>query len=111
MDAQTIPKLLNLIVNTQSRIHSSIIQNEENNRNKIIQLQSDYLTITNDFSNSYYTITKNNKPAKDIDNKITQYLAEIKHSYTNIDITTVDGYILAFTNFFDDLNKFASSIN
>lgn len=98
--------ILDIINDTKKKIHPSIIKDVDGVLNKILQLQSDYLTITNDFSNSYYDITKFNKPSNDIDEQITQYLDEIRHNYTNKDISTVEEYIYELKGFHDKLVEF-----
>lgn len=111
MDPFIIPKLLELITDTQVKTHQCIVHKENDEFKKILQLQSGYLTITNDFSNSYHKITLTDKLPNEIDKQITQYLIEIKHNYTNKDISTIDGYIVELTKFHEKLNNFGSLLN
>ena len=111
MNPFIIPKLLELITDTQMKTHQCIIHKENDEFNKIIQLQSGYLTITNDFSNSYHKITLTDKLPNDINEQITQYLAKIKHDYTNKDISTIDRYVVELTKFHEKLNHFGSLLN
>ena len=100
-----------LISRTQLKIHQSIIPVENDNFKEIERLQSDYLKISSDFSNSYYNLTKDHKPSQKIDKEITQYIITIRQELEDTNIITAEGYRIAFSNLFHKLHDFAKSIS